>query len=445
MEKSVPVGLSIALAPERLDEGSDEERTTFGLFSIATAEASLTEGFDYFLKGYRKGPLVSGYHAAEWFAWNWWRLRWEPRSSSENWEFAHCMTSIGEGYLWPNLRIFSDGVRTALISSPSTRSDAKPFRYVGSTPLILSSTLFEGAVDEFVQQMISQLRANELESTNLERVWTDVLAERDDPILSKFRKIEALLGYDADEIAEEKIAGLISEYDRLGPTALEEVAADSAQSGHSGPHVPTVEKLESVAKEKGYDTSPRDMVRLRREHQLARGAHIPGWRIGAAAAQSIREQEKLGAAPLSNHRLAQLSGSEERALSDVGVSGFDIGFILDKVQTTSRLVLRSKPETGRRFELARLLGDRLINPNGLLHPATRAYTYRQKAQRAFAAELLSPFDAVDEMLRGDLSSENQEEVATYFDVSPMTIHTLLMNHGRIPREEPDADFEAAAV
>ncbi|WP_265300612.1 ImmA/IrrE family metallo-endopeptidase [Verminephrobacter eiseniae] len=70
-------------------------------------------------------------------------------------------------------------------------------------------------------------------------------------------------------------------------------------------------------------------------------------------------------------------------------------------------------------------------------PATRSYTYRQKAQRAFAAELLSPFQAVDGMLDGDYSEEAQQDVAAHFNVSAVAIRTQLANHGRIDRFEPE--------
>lgn len=78
-------------------------------------------------------------------------------------------------------------------------------------------------------------------------------------------------------------------------------------------------------------------------------------------------------------------------------------------------------------------------------PATRAYTYRQKVQRSFAAEFLSPFLAVDGMLGYDYSMENQQDVAEYFQVSPLTIRTLLVNHGRLEREDVDDEVEATAA
>jgi hypothetical protein len=80
-----------------------------------------------------------------------------------------------------------------------------------------------------------------------------------------------------------------------------------------------------------------------------------------------------------------------------------------------------------------------------LMSATRAYTYRQKMQRSFAAELLSPFEAVEEMLAGDYSAENQQDAAQHFQVSDLTIRTLLVNHGRLERENLDEELEALAA
>ncbi|MGH7116365.1 MAG: hypothetical protein ACREE9_17955, partial [Stellaceae bacterium] len=111
----MPEALEIELAPEHLEEGTPEERACFGLLAIHAGPAALTSGIDWFVGAPRAGPLVSGYHAAEWFAWNWWRIRCEPQSGAPDWWRAHRMTAIGEGYVWPNLTIFSDGVRTALI------------------------------------------------------------------------------------------------------------------------------------------------------------------------------------------------------------------------------------------------------------------------------------------------------------------------------------------
>lgn len=444
MGAPVPVGLEFSLAPERLDEGSPEERAAFGLFTLRTAHQSLTEGFDSFLNGFRPGPLVSGYHVAEWFAWNWWRLRWEPRSASEDWSLAHRMNSIGEGYIWPNIDIWSDGVRTMLISSPSAQPDAKPFRYVGAFPTIVPSSLFEAALDEFLPRIIGRLRSEGVGETNLDRLWRDVLAERADPEIAKRRRLEALLGRDPDAIEDDVVESLIADADRLGEDAIREVAAERARVPGKADAL-TAKGLEEVAQAMGHRGSPRDVIVLDAEHRLPRPSDLPAWKLGSLAAEAVRQQENFGTGAISDHRLARLAGTSPEALTAQPRGDAILPYSLDDAAGgESLVVLPARRETGRRFALARVLGDRLINRQGALHAATHAHTYRQKAQRSFAAELLAPFEAVEDMLNGDYSDERQQDVADHFQVSPMVVNTLLKNHNRIERNLPDEDFYAAA-
>lgn len=437
--------LRIELVPERLDEGAPEERTTFGHFTVSASGRFLTEGFDCYLNGYRTGPLVAGNHVAEWFAWNWWRLRWEPRSTACDWIAAHSMASIGESYVWPNITMFSDGLRTALVSRPSSRPDAKPFRYLGSFPIVVPSAHFESAVDAFQAQILGRLRSDGLLETNLDRLWADILAERADPDIAKRRRLEALLGRDPDSIEDDVIDGLLADAERLGEQALDEVAANVglAKPGQAVPM--TAADFEALARAHGHDASPRNAVTLGPGTRLPGGADVPAWSVGVAAAQALRDEQSLGVQPIGDGRLADMGGTVAQTLLDLDAGGADFSFALDGTVQASRIVLRSRWQTGRRFDLARLIGDRLIARNGSLHPATRSDTYRQKAQRAFAAELLSPFEAVDDMLAGDYSEERCNEVAEHFAVSPMTIEALLMNNGRTERVFPEEDFDVPAA
>jgi hypothetical protein len=151
----------------------------------------------------------------------------------------------------------------------------------------------------------------------------------------------------------------------------------------------------------------------------------------------LRNQLGLSSKPISNGSLADMAGVDGRALTERSHAA-QFSFALDASPIRGRVALRSKWETGRRFELARIIGDRLMAEHtGRLFPATGSYTYRQKAQRSFAAELLSPFDTVDEILDGDFSAESQQDVAHHFSVSELTIRTSLMNHHRIERENWD--------
>lgn len=109
-------------------------------------------------------------------------------------------------------------------------------------------------------------------------------------------------------------------------------------------------------------------------------------------------------------------------------------------------MLRSNYPSGRRFELARLLGDRIASGlNEHMIPVTRAHTYRQKLQRAFAAELLCPFKALETFLDGDYSEQACEDAAQHFKVSERAVWTLLVNNDRLERNALDDDAEALTV
>ncbi len=426
---------------EPLDSGPPEEKACFAAIGIQAHGVWLTEGRDALANRLRKAPLLSAYHLAEWMAWNWWRLRWESRSSRADWPYSHRLTTIGGGYIWPNITIFPDGERTALVSKPTTERPQTPFRYISDIAAFIQASDFEGEVDRFIEQVIQRLESERIVNTNLVTLWTAVLEERRTPERARDRKLEALLGREPDESDPKILAQLVADADQLSIAAVEELAADSDPQGK----VLTAKELKEIAKERGFDASPRDSVRLAPGSGLPRVGEVAAWRRGEAAAKALREQERLNGEPISDEQLAKFAGAQVAVLHDRKAGG-EISFALDDNAQRSRLVLRSKWETGRRFELTRLLGDRLTGQKGgRLFPATRSFTYRQKTQRAFAAEFLSPFEFVDEMLAGDYSMENQLEVAQHFSVSELTIRTQLVNHGRLEREDLTGEIEVASA
>lgn len=435
--------LAIDLAPERLEDGSPEERASFGMLTIRANGIALTEGFDHFVQALRPGPLVSGFHAAEWFAWNWWRLMYEPyRPRSGSWGLAHRLPAIGAGYVWPNVEIRSDGRRATLFARPSSQPDAKPFRYLGGPIWLGPRTALEGAVDTFISAVLGRLHEFELVDTNLDAIWAELLGERQDPATSRRRRLEALIGLEAGDADDAIIDGMIADSDAIGQDAVEELAAD-AQHGHPL----RSSDLADIAEMTGITAKRADGVAL--PPQTARNIRrdeVAG-RQGKLAAEWLRHQLASGDQAIATSRLLEMIGASgttaEHPASDSAMQGADtrppLSFVMAGKDGSARIVLRSRWPTGQRFDLARLLGDHLLFGQGqAVLPATRAYTFRQKAQRSFAAELLSPLAPVSGMLAGDFSDDAIEDVARHFDVSPWTIRTLLMNHGLLDRE-PSAD------
>ena len=427
---------------EVLREGAPEERACFAAIGIGQRDTWLTEAEDRFVNRVRHKVHLSAYRLAEWLAWNWWRLRWEPQKRAPEWALAHRMTTIGGGFVWPNITVFSDGERVALLARPTLSRPNEPFRYVADKVLVVRAASFEDTIDRFVSQVLGQLREEAIADTNLERIWQDVRAERLDPELAFHRRLEALLGSEPDAADDpELLDRLASDAATLGVSGTAELAADH----EPGETVMTGAALLLSGAGVHHHSSPRDVVRLDPAIRLSPAGEVPAWQRGAEAARALRAQERLGAAPISNARLADLSGAATSALKS-GPGGGRISFSLDESETNGIVVLRSKWGTGRRFELARLLGDRIASdPEGRFFPETRAYTYRQKLQRSFAVELLCPFEAVEEMLGGDCSDEKQIEVARHFDVSELAVRTLLVNHGLIDRDRLAMEAEANTV
>jgi hypothetical protein len=417
-----------------LESGSPEEMAGFAALGISACGSWLTEGHDKISWRVQQSPFLSAYHFAEWLAWNWWRLRWEPQKTSSDWALSHCLASIGSGYIWPNIQMISDGENMVLMSRPTQARVRTPFRYINDSVGLIPVAEFEGEVDSFVGMVLQRLRDRDIVESNLGNIWSAVVDERNDPHLSQRRKLEALLGEDPGEVDADALQRLIAEADRTGMAALEEIAADHP----GGSAFPAVGDLLRAGQESGFDVRAQDRVRLSEPLRPDLSGLVPAWKIGVRAARALRAQSGLGEGPLANGLLADMFGASAIALDGTAEAALQSGlsFAISRAGSPDCVHLRSRWETGRRFEMARLLGDYLIaDIDEPMRPATRAYTYRQKAQRAFAAELLSPLDAVEAMLGDELSMESQQDVAHYFNVSELTIRSLLVNHGHIDRSE----------
>lgn len=442
----MPDELTFSLSVEELDSGPPEEQATYGILAIAANDRLLTAGKDTQMQKLFYGPRVSGYPLAEWLAWNWWRIRWEGgrpvnETGAREWEFAHRMATVGDGYAWPDIAIFCDGPHAHLRSEPTREPGAVLFEYLGSASAERISTGgLEAAMDDFIAGTVARLDDRGVRDTNLHRVWADLQAERADPDLARFRRVEARLGCDPDEVAESVIRRRLADADELGEEALGEVAAAAALSGAATENAMWAADFADAAERYGFDSAPRDGAALADREGLPRWGEAAPWIVGERLARRLREQERLDGQPLDNAQLTAMAGTTADTISRGNQRFNGMSFTLDRHDGDARIALRPWRDTGRRFMLARLIGDRLLGASAgrtgeRLLPATDTRTYRQKAQRAFAAELLSPIDAVDDFLGGDYSYDNQCEVAERFAVSERAIRTQLLNHGRIARED----------
>lgn len=441
----MPPELTFETRWEGLASGSPEESATFGEFIVRFGAVALTEGYDHYARRLRDGPLVAAYPAAEWIAWNWWRLRWEPRRRDDpEWAIVHDMSAIGEGYSWPRIRFVGDGERMAIEARASSAQEERPYRYTRSWAAICPARDFERAVDDFVRETLDRLSSCDLKATNLHRLWKDLTEERADPGVAEERRLEALMGREPGDGAGDIAAlrntwvgasGLMDEVAALGANRLG--ATDIASIGAAA-----LELGEPVA-----DWSPA----LQLLPQVRREKGEPAWELGKRAAHLARAAMGVREGKVTGPRLSEFSGTRRLPLVDK-VRSRNLPF---SVVHGGRVLLRASNPTSQRFAFARLLGDMLMFPNFVADPghqeqvaeaaATDVYTYRQKAQRSFAAELLCPIAELLDRVEDDMNDENLQAVAEDFGVSELTVRTLLVNHGHLSRQDllPDPEYRQA--
>ena len=441
---------SISLTRENIEEGPTHERATFGLLEIKAGENALSGALrnDSSRRNYQTGPYAPGYHLAEWLCWNWWRLRWEPsgppnRTPTFEWDIAHRMSDIGGGYRWPNITMSCDGWQCELTSDRSHESDTPLFHYVGAPPVTVAAEQFEEAVDRFAQQVIQCLEDSKVTGTNLQTLWNELKRERNDPESSRFRRTEALLGFDPDSVDLQWVENWLLDTGEFGENAISELATGSAAN------VLSAQQIKEASASLGFEIKPEDGVQLKQllEVQVsttaARWGETAAWRIGVGAANAVRQQMGSLEEPISDVRLSELAGISHSVVESYNYTD-TISWVLEQENKRSRIALRAPSYTSRRFDITRLIGDRLFREDGYasgepLSPATLSYSYRQKAQRAFAAELLSPWETVLVMLQNDHSEENMDRVAGHFGVSPWTIGNLLRNNRGVSRQQADEE------
>ena len=429
--------LELSLEPESLNAGSREERASFGRLSIIANGCTMTEGVALDSNELQSGPYVSGYHLAEWFVRNWWRLAYEPiltdypDDTPMGWDFAHWMSTIGEGYVWPNIQLVSDGFQVLVGSFRSEDPYAKAFRYVGAGKSeLIGLECLQIAARKLIHDVLHMLDEANTGNTELHRLWPSLLEDIDRPDVSVKRRIEAMLGFDPEEADPTELRKRVDDVKKLGCDAVAELAADANTRGG---HVFAASDIKRVEREVGFDGRIEDAIDLPPSSPIPAWGACEAWQLGVATAHAVRRRAGLNGQPVETPMLASMAGTSPSVINERDRTTQAISFAMDSGSGSCRIAMRSRWETGRRFDLARLIADRLFDNDigDPLLPATQSYTYRQKAQRAFAAEMLAPIEAVDDFLDDDRSEDRYNDAAEHFNVSQMVISSLLRNNHRL--------------
>ena len=96
---------------------------------------------------------------AFWFLDNWWRIRCEPpppqRDFPAHWRIAHHLPSVGAGYPWPNVSLWGEGYRYAVMVHADAHNLQRALRFDADPGLeYVPSSTAERAIDTFIDHVL---------------------------------------------------------------------------------------------------------------------------------------------------------------------------------------------------------------------------------------------------------------------------------------------------
>ena len=95
-------------------------------------------------------------------------------------------------------------------------------RFVAEPALeYVASSIAEGAIDTFIDGVLHDVGSD---CDGLDQEYGDLLAERADPAVSRWRRLEALLGFDPDAAPEDVVRDYENMTERFGTEGVEEAA-----------------------------------------------------------------------------------------------------------------------------------------------------------------------------------------------------------------------------
>ena len=273
----------------------------------------------------------------------------------------------------------------------------------------------------FVTETIERLNSLGSNHNPIRELWEIIIEERNDPAQKAYRKIEAMMGFDPDEADEAIMRFAMDKYDKIGHSSLEELAVSYGK--FSNDSLLSVEKFFNLS---GVFGKPI----LSKKKNISTNSLFP-WKQAVQDAHIIRKDTGNEKNPIETSKLFDLLGISsadqtrweeiaDKQNASVGISG--------ETNESIKFIPRKKHPLGKRFELARYLGDYLTIPSEQWLVSTDFGTARQKYQRAFAAEFLCPINGLLEYLEDDFSKDNLEDAAEHFQVSSLTVESILANN-----------------
>ncbi len=397
----------------------DLARHTMAALSIEASGTTITSVLDRRSRALRDHVVVPLFTVAEWLVGNWWHIFHEIESTGEQksgFECRHDLAFAGDGFILPSLIMVPAPDRVHLRWRRHRPEHAR-IEFVDEGEASVGREELESQFRDLIDAVLERLRGAGVALESLDNEWAAVNSL--DPEEREFSRAAALLGVDPFDVSDSLAGAIVTFWEHADPSIRDDALA--AADAHSLAHVgrwlsQAFDDLEAAAGGGGWEEVRR---------ALPRPSAPEPWRRGYELARSVRPQLVSSGGRFefsSNGSLAVRS--HERRPPSAGIQGL-------VAADAPTCVLAPKREAGKRFLMARALGDYLGRPESGPALLSALATDRQAQSRAFAAEFLAPSESLRRALAGrnPVEPEQVDELALEYGVSTEVIRRQMENHG----------------
>jgi hypothetical protein len=415
-----------------------ELRATFARLRIFVGDECVTLVEDRESASSRRSISCSLYPLAEWIAYNWWFLQADNRLASvltavrsrrepplkyrQQW-LRHGMRGAGDGFLWPNLFVIPDEPCTRLLwQSDKTIPPGWPIRFLTQGEAVVDSAELLQTLAGFVDSVIERLSDCGAGATRLAEEWSAI--QGTDAEEAAYCLAAARLGLDPYSEAAKYEDEILRAAHEIAPEVLPDFfnSVDPDRMAKDLEWVMTAQA--EIAQMSRSADSTLEALRNEIVSSLSNVAGGAPWERGYTGARMVRRV--IGLDPLEpfdfgGYVSKAVVAAPSRTLQALGGGRDDAALAV--------VLARQQHEDSERFTLARAMWHLLRRPREefLITPA---HTARQRAERAFAAELLAPAEGVAKLL-GDspdnIGVDELEMAERHFHVSSLIIQHQIDN------------------
>ena len=389
--------------------------------------------------GLDRGVYGSVFPLAEWIVENWWFLLYEscrvPRFDSgrrlasnpaqREWVQRHNLLAAQAGGALPDVTLFRDGDVLVVKWAPDPDQDerVRPVRFIEQGTALVDPSEVERSLHDLVEAVLGRVADRTDEAANrLRTEWAAVCESRHSELSLCARSASLGLDpYSEWELTDELVELLESHVGGL-PPRLEHDLLEATSGDALSTDFRWLDQALSLASDSL--TAGGEVTKLE-----APTAHQMGYQRAAW----FRQHFSLPSAPVFDlsailHKRCGWPAPGQQTATIDGTNNVSALVAKDR-DSRPRIIGPSLGHWAERFRLARALYFLPDASQAWPHRlVTRAYTWDQRASRAFAAELLAPAEALRAQIGSVVSADAVDFFARQFDVRPSLIEHQIRNH-----------------